>query len=145
MMAADRRDDDFFEVYTKDLTGEDVQRLFTRDAPDAYRFFTRHIDEAAFAELPPMQRVALRTRLLFLAFTLKLSPARRALFAVSLAAFVGGLLELFAGIDLVRVPVVHVSPRHSTAPPWSGRTAPAGSRSASSSSTCWCSWRWRTG
>lgn len=106
MMAADRRDDDFFEVYTKDLTGEDVQRLFTRDAPDAYRFFTRHIDEAAFAELPPMQRVALRTRLLFLAFTLKLSPARRALFAVSLAAFVGGLLELFAGIDLVRVPVV---------------------------------------
>ena len=105
-MAAERRDDDFFEVYTKDLTGEDVQRLFTRDAPDAYRFFTRHIDEAAFAELPPMQRIALRTRLLFLAFTLKLSPARRALFAVSLAAFVGGLLELFAGIDLVRVPVV---------------------------------------
>ena len=105
-MAADRRDDDFFEVYTKDLTGEDVQRLFTRDAPDAYRFFTRHIDEAAFDELPPMQRIALRTRLLFLAFTLKLSPARRALFAVSLAAFVGGLLELFAGIDLVRVPVV---------------------------------------
>ena len=105
-MAAEGRDDDFFEVYTKDLTGEDVQRLFTRDAPDAYRFFTRHIDEAAYAELPPMQRVALRVRLLFLAFTLKLSPARRALFAVSLAAFAGGLLELFAGIDLVRVPVV---------------------------------------
>ena len=105
-MAADRRDDDFFEVYTKDLTGEDVQRLFTRDAPDAYRFFTRHIDEAAFAELPPMRRVALRTRLLFLAFTLKLSPARRALFAVSLAAFAGGLLELFGGIGFVRVPVV---------------------------------------
>ena len=105
-MATDRRDEDFFEVYTKDLTGEDVQRLFTRDAPDAYRFFTRHIDEAAFAELPPMQRFTLRVRLLFLAFTLKLSPARRALFAVSLAAFLGGLLELFAGIDLVRVPVV---------------------------------------
>ena len=105
-MATDRRDEDFFEVYTKDLTGEDVQRLFTRDAPDAYRFFTRHIDEAAFAELPPMQRFTLRARLLFLAFTLKLSPARRALFAVSLAAFLGGLLELFAGIDLVRVPIV---------------------------------------
>ena len=53
-----------------------------------------------------MQRFTLRVRLLFLAFTLKLSPARRALFAVSLAAFLGGLLELFAGIDLVRVPVV---------------------------------------
>ena len=105
-MAADRREDDFFEAYTKDLTGEDVQRLFTRDAPDAYRFFTRHIDEGAFAELPPLRRFALRARLLFLAFTLKLSPARRALFAVALAAFVGGLLELFAGVGFVRVPVV---------------------------------------
>ena len=105
-MATERGGDDFFEVYTKDLTGEDVQRLFTRDAPDAYRFFTRHIDEGAFAELPPLRRFALRVRLLFLAFTLKLSPARRALFAVALAAFVGGLLELFAGVGFVRVPVV---------------------------------------
>ena len=106
MMAADRREDDFFEAYTKDLTGEDVQRLFTRDAPDAYRFFTRHIDETALSELPPMQRFTLRARLLFLAFTLKLSPARRALFAASLAAFVGGLLELFEGLGLLRVPLV---------------------------------------
>ena len=105
-MAAERGGDDFFEVYTKDLTGEDVQRLFTRDAPDAYRFFTRHIDEGAFAELPPLRRFALRVRLLFLAFTLKLSPARRALFGVSLVAFVIGLLELFAGVGFVRVPIV---------------------------------------
>ncbi len=105
-MATDRREDDFFETYTRGLTGEDVQRLFTRDARDAYRFFTRHIDEAAFAELPPLQRFALRARLLFLAFTLKLSPARRALFGVSLVAFVIGLLELFAGIGFVSVPVV---------------------------------------
>lgn len=106
MMATGRRRGDFFEAYTKDLTGEDVQRLFTRDAPDAYRFFTRNIDEGAFAELPPMRRFALRARLVFLAFTLKLSPARRALFAVSLVAFLVGLLELFGGVGLVRVPVV---------------------------------------
>ncbi len=106
MMAVDRREDDFFEAYTRDLTGEDVQRLFTRDAPDAYRFFTRHIDQAAYAGMPPLQRFALRARLLFLAFTLKLSPARRALFGVSLVAFVVGLLELFQGIDLVPVPLV---------------------------------------
>lgn len=105
-MAADPREDDFFETYTKGLTGEDIQRLFTRDAREAYRFFTRHIDETAFAELPPLQRFVLRARLLFLAFTLKLSPARRALFGVSLVAFVIGLLELFAGIGFVRVPVV---------------------------------------
>ncbi|MYN66031.1 MAG: PP2C family protein-serine/threonine phosphatase [Acidobacteria bacterium] len=106
VMDTDRREDDFFEVYTKDLTGEDVQRLFTRDARDAYRFFTRHIDEGAFAGLPPLQRFTLRARLVFLAFTLKLSPARRALFGIALVATVVGLIELFEGIGLVRVPVV---------------------------------------
>ena len=105
-MAARRREEDFFEAYTKDLTSEDVQRLFTRDARDAYRFFARHIDEATFAGLPRMRRFALRARLLFLAFTLKLSPARRALFGVSLVVFVVGLLELFEGIELARLPLV---------------------------------------
>ena len=56
-------DFDFFQAYTKDLTSEDVQRLFTRDARDAYQFFTRHIDEKAFQGLPPIRRLALRTRL----------------------------------------------------------------------------------
>jgi hypothetical protein len=32
-METDRREDDFFEVYTKDLTGEDVQRLLSRATP----------------------------------------------------------------------------------------------------------------
>ena len=105
-MASDRRGNDFWEVYTKDLTGKDVQRLFTRDARDAYRFFTRHIDEGAFAGLSPLQRFSLRARLVFLALTLKLSPARRALFGAALVAFVVGLLELFEGIGLVRVPLV---------------------------------------
>ena len=106
VMGTDRREDDFFDVYTKDLTGEDVQRLFTRDARDAYRFFTRHIDEAAFAGLPPLKRFALRARLVFLAFTLKLSPARRALFGTALVATIIGLIELFEGVGLIRVPVL---------------------------------------
>ena len=105
-MAADRREDDFFDLYTKDLTGEDVQRLFTRDARDAYRFFTRHIDETAYAGLPPLRRFALRTRLVFLAITLKLSPARRALFGAALVTAVVGLIELFEGFGVVRVPLV---------------------------------------
>ena len=62
-------DFDFFQAYTKDLTSEDVQRLFTRDARDAYQFFTRHIDERAFQGLPPIRRLALRTRLVFLGFS----------------------------------------------------------------------------
>ena len=105
-MATDPPEDDFFDAYTKDLTGEDVQRLFTRDARDAYRFFTRHIDDAAFAGLPPLQRFAVRARLVFLAFTLKLSPARRALFGGALIAAILGLIELFEGVGVMRVPVV---------------------------------------
>ena len=105
-MATDPPEDDFFDAYTKDLTGEDVQRLFTRDARDAYRFFTRHIDDDAFAGLPPLQRFAVRARLVFLAFTLKLSPARRALFGGALIAAILGLIELFEGVGVTRVPVV---------------------------------------
>ena len=38
---------DFFDSYTKDLTAEDLQRLFTRDTRDAYKFFTRGRDADA--------------------------------------------------------------------------------------------------
>ena len=80
--------------------------MFTRDAREAYHFFTRHIDEAAFAGLPPLKRFALRTRLVFLAFTLKLSPARRLIFGIALAAAVIGLIELFEGFGATRLPVM---------------------------------------
>jgi len=37
-------DGKFFESYTRGLTSRDIERLFTRDAPEAYRFFSRNID-----------------------------------------------------------------------------------------------------
>ena len=93
-------------MYTKDLKGEDLQRLFTRDTRDAYHFFTRHVDEATYAEFPPFKRFAVRVRLLFIAFTAKLSPARRALFGAALVVFLFGLLELFDGFGLVRLSII---------------------------------------
>ena len=105
-MAARDGAHDFFDAYTRDLTAEDFQRLFTRDARDAYEFFTRHIDEASFKDLPPVKRLLLRTRLVFLAFTLKLSPARRVLCGIGLITAAIGLLELFDGFSIVRVPVI---------------------------------------
>ena len=39
---------EFFAAYTQDLTGDDLSRVFTRDTPEAYRFFTRGIDQKAF-------------------------------------------------------------------------------------------------
>jgi phosphoserine phosphatase RsbU/P len=100
---------EFFDSYTKDLTAEDLQRLFTRDARDAYKFFTRGRDTDALARMPWHRRVVAEVRILFLAFTMKLSPARRVVFGASLVLAFVGAVNLFRGIgvvELVRLPLV---------------------------------------
>jgi len=99
----------FFDTYTKDVTAEDLQRLFTRDAREAYRFFTRGMDAEAMQRLPWYKRAIEEVRLLFFAFSMKLSPARRVVFAASFVLALIGLINLFRGfgvIDIVRMPVI---------------------------------------
>jgi len=88
-----------FDAWTRDIardvTAEDLQRLFTHDTRDAYRFFTRGLDEDKLAREPWWRRQLLRVRQVFVAFTLKLSPARRALYLVSLAVALVGVLKLY--------------------------------------------------
>ncbi len=55
----------FIDTYTSGLTGEELRRLFTRDAPQAYRYFSRGMDEKAVAALPVHKQLALRARLFF--------------------------------------------------------------------------------
>ncbi len=93
----------FFDTYTKDLTADDLQRLFTRETREAYRFFTRGTDPSAFAHLPWHKRAFAHTRLLFLAFTMKLTPARRMVYAIALLLAFIGLVNLFQGVGLVRL------------------------------------------
>jgi serine phosphatase RsbU (regulator of sigma subunit) len=83
----------FFQDYTRDLTPDDLHRLFTRDTRDAYRFFARHVDPRQFAGLPWYRRILVQARVLFIAFTMRLSPARRAVYAFALAATLVGLLN----------------------------------------------------
>ena len=85
---------DYLDTYTKDLKAEDLQRLFTRDTREAYRFFTRHVDWRELDALPRGRRWLSRLRLVFLAFTMKLSPARRAVYALALALAAFGFFEL---------------------------------------------------
>jgi sigma-B regulation protein RsbU (phosphoserine phosphatase) len=92
---------DFFNNYTKDVTAEDLQRLFTRDARDAYRFFTRGLDADALRHLPWHQRLFTQVRVLFLAFSMKLSPARRVLFGGALLLALIGLFNLFRGVGII--------------------------------------------
>src|SRR5262245_54978389 len=83
----------FIHDYTRDLTTDDLQRLFTRDTRDAYRFFARHIDFRQFDSLAWYRRVLAQARVLFIAFTMRLSPARRAVYAFALAATAVGLVN----------------------------------------------------
>jgi phosphoserine phosphatase RsbU/P len=101
---------DFFDTYTKDLKAEDLQRLFTRDTREAYHFFARHLDFAALDHLPRHRRWAAKLRLLFFAFTLRLSPARRIVYGVALFMAAIGLFDLmrlrFADAEIGHVTVI---------------------------------------
>jgi sigma-B regulation protein RsbU (phosphoserine phosphatase) len=94
---------DFFETYTKDLTADDLQRLFTRDAREAYKFFTRGVDVDALKRMPWHKRAITEARILFFAFSMKLSPARRVVFSASLLLAIIGLVNLFRGIGIVEI------------------------------------------
>jgi phosphoserine phosphatase RsbU/P len=95
----------FYDMYARDLTAEDVGRLFTRDTPDAYRYFARGLDAEAFKHLPWFRRWPLHARHFLVAFSLRLSPARRAMFAISVILALVGLIRLFAGFRLIETPL----------------------------------------
>jgi serine phosphatase RsbU (regulator of sigma subunit) len=94
----------FFESYVQGLTGTEIERLFTRDTPEAYRFFSRAIDVGQIKDLPWHRRTAAHARLLFLAFTMRLTPARRATYGAALLCVVIGLFELFQEVHLLLLP-----------------------------------------
>ena len=47
----------FWDTYTNDLTADDFQRPFTRDARAAYDFFTHGFDPKTFRGLPWHRRL----------------------------------------------------------------------------------------
>jgi sigma-B regulation protein RsbU (phosphoserine phosphatase) len=95
----------FFSRYTHDLTSDELGKLFTRETPEAYRFFARGINTAELEGLPFFKRCIKYAQGFFIAFTMRLSPARRLMYGVALACSVIGLLQLFSGFGLMRIPV----------------------------------------
>jgi len=91
----------FFETYTKDFTKEDLGKLFTYETPEAYRFFARGINTAELEGLAWHRRALKYVQGFFLAFTMRLSPARRVIYGLALTGCVLGLLQLFNGIGIV--------------------------------------------
>ena len=96
---------EFISRYTHDLTSEELGKLFTRETPEAYRFFARGINTAELEGLPWYKKVVGYAQGFFLAFTMRLSPARRLMYGVALGLSVIGLIQLFAGFGLMRVPI----------------------------------------
>src|SRR5262245_12810404 len=98
----------WFDAWTRDIardvTAEDLQRLFTHDTWDAYRFFSRGLDEDRLAREPWFRRQLLRVRQVFGAFTLKLSPARRLLYLISLVVALLGVSKLYRQWSTISVP-----------------------------------------
>jgi serine phosphatase RsbU (regulator of sigma subunit) len=96
---------EFISRYTADLTSDELGKLFTRETPEAYRFFARGINTAELEGLPWYQKVLRYAQGFFLAFTMRLSPARRLMYGVGLACSVIGLVQLFNGFGLIRIPI----------------------------------------
>jgi serine phosphatase RsbU (regulator of sigma subunit) len=98
----------WFDAWTRDIardvTAEDLQRLFTHDTRDAYKFFSRGLNEDTLAKEPWWRRQALRVRQVFVAFTLKLSPARRSLYLISLVIALIGVMKLYRHWTTISIP-----------------------------------------
>jgi sigma-B regulation protein RsbU (phosphoserine phosphatase) len=85
-----RRAQRFVEEYTQGLNVRDLRRLFDQDASHAYKVLAR---DQEGEELPEerLKRLFYRLRIVFLGLSYKLTPARRALFVVSLLLVLAGL------------------------------------------------------
>jgi hypothetical protein len=79
--------------------------MFTRDTRDAYRYFSRGIDRDYLAGLPRWKRPLAFVRSFFLAFTLKMSPARRVLLGLALLAAAIGMIVLLKGFKTEWIPI----------------------------------------
>ncbi|MFN2448108.1 MAG: PP2C family protein-serine/threonine phosphatase [Vicinamibacterales bacterium] len=104
-MKSASRTRELLHSYTHDLTSEDFGKLFTRETPEAYRFFARGINTAELEGLPAHRRALKYLQGFFLAFTMRLSPARRVTYAIALIVSAVGLLQLFQGFGLIRIPI----------------------------------------
>ncbi len=97
---------DFVSTYTRGLKAEDLGRLFTRDTREAYEFFARTIDPKELEGLRWQRRAIVQLRLFFTAFTMKLSPARRVVYAASIIFAIVGVFNLLQ-LRIAQTPVVN--------------------------------------
>src|SRR5436190_20624452 len=84
----------FVRNYTAGMSGEDLRRLFDRDAVQAFKVLTRDQETIAARPRGRFRRFLLSVRLAFLGISYKLTPARRAVFGGAVICALLGLLDL---------------------------------------------------
>src|SRR5688572_33285841 len=83
----------FVRDYTAGMRPDDVRRLVDRDLPRAFTVLTR--DQTGDPEPKGgLRRFLWRGRVVFLGLCFKLTPARRAIFALSILAAILGIFNL---------------------------------------------------
>ncbi len=83
----------FVDEYTRDLTARDLQRVFTRETPDMVSFFTQGTDQAEVTQKDLLRHPIRNARRFFLAFAMRLTAARRMLYAGAVLLFAFGLID----------------------------------------------------
>lgn len=89
-----------FDLYTSDLSYQEIERLIKREAGEVYEFFAKEIPKPDPSK-SKFSRGFVFVRSLFNAFILKLSAARRAFYLVSLLFFVVGYTSVNHGYALL--------------------------------------------
>jgi phosphoserine phosphatase RsbU/P len=84
------------DLFTRDVTGQDLRKLIQHDTRDTFRYFTREIDFASLRSLPWYKRYLTAFWRIFQALAYRLSPARRIAFAIAILAFLMGLFEFLS-------------------------------------------------
>ncbi len=84
----------FIDTYTRDLTARDLQRVFTRETRDMLAFFTQGTDEQEATWRDVLRHPLRHTRAFFMAFAMRLTPARRLLYGAGIVAFMMGVFDM---------------------------------------------------
>ncbi len=81
-----------FDLYTSDLSMQEIERLIKRDAAEVYDFFASDIPKPDTTK-NKLVRALIFVRSLFNAFILKLTPGRRIVYLISLIIFFLGFVQ----------------------------------------------------
>lgn len=81
-----------FDLYTSDLSYQEIERLIKREASEVYEFFKSEIPKPN-PHQNKLSRAFIFARSLFNAFILKLTPARRIFYLIAILFFFAGYFE----------------------------------------------------